>query len=58
MADQTSVVLRGGTVLTLDAQHSVLPGADVLVTGDRVADVGLISRCPRARGRSTRVTAS
>ena len=36
----TSVVLRGGTVLTLDAQHSVLPGADVLVTGDRVAAVG------------------
>src|ERR1700750_3304509 len=40
MADQTSVVLRGGTVLTLDAQHRVLPGADLLVTGDRVAAVG------------------
>jgi 5-methylthioadenosine/S-adenosylhomocysteine deaminase len=40
MADQTSVVLRGGTVLTLDARHRVLPGADVLVTGDRVAAVG------------------
>ena len=40
MADQNSVVLRGGTVLTLDAQHTVLPGADVLVTGDRVAAVG------------------
>jgi cytosine/adenosine deaminase-related metal-dependent hydrolase len=40
MADQTSVVLRGGTVLTLDAQHTVLQGADVLVTGDRVAAVG------------------
>ena len=40
MADQTSVVLRGGTVLTLDAQHTVLRDADVLVTGDRVAAVG------------------
>jgi cytosine/adenosine deaminase-related metal-dependent hydrolase len=39
-ATETSVVLRGGTVLTLDAQHSVLPGADVLVTGDRIAAVG------------------
>jgi cytosine/adenosine deaminase-related metal-dependent hydrolase len=40
MADQTSVVLRGGTVLTLDAQHRVLPRADVLVTGERIAAVG------------------
>ena len=40
MADQTSVVLRGGTVLTLDARHTVLPDADVLVTGDRIAAVG------------------
>src|SRR5689334_23750015 len=35
-----SVVLRGGTVLTMDAGHRVLTGADVLVTGDRVAAVG------------------
>jgi cytosine/adenosine deaminase-related metal-dependent hydrolase len=40
MADQNSVVLRGGTLLTLDAQHTVLRDADVLVTGDRVAAVG------------------
>jgi cytosine/adenosine deaminase-related metal-dependent hydrolase len=40
-SDHTSVVLRGGTVLTLDAQHSVLPDADVLVTGDRIAGVRL-----------------
>ncbi|HEY0815855.1 MAG TPA: amidohydrolase family protein [Pseudonocardia sp.] len=39
-AQAGSVVLRGGTVLTLDAQHSVLRGADVLVTGDRIAAVG------------------
>ncbi len=39
-----SVVLRGGTVLTMDGRdgraHRVLPGADVLVTGDRIAAVG------------------
>jgi cytosine/adenosine deaminase-related metal-dependent hydrolase len=34
------VVLRGGTVLTVDAAHRVLPGADVLVVGDRIAGVG------------------
>lgn len=35
-----SIVLRGGTVLTVDASRSVLPGHDVLVTGDRIAAVG------------------
>ena len=35
-----SVVLRGGTVLTVDATHRVLSGTDVLVTGDRIAEVG------------------
>ena len=35
-----AVVLRGGTVLTVDATHRVLPGTDVLVTGDRIAEVG------------------
>src|SRR5213080_3637007 len=34
------VVLRGGTVLTLDDAHTVLRGADVLVVGDRIAAVG------------------
>ena len=34
------VVLRGGTVLTMDDQHTVLVGADVLVVDDRVAAVG------------------
>jgi cytosine/adenosine deaminase-related metal-dependent hydrolase len=34
------VVLRGGTVLTMDERHSVLTGADVLLVGDRVAAVG------------------
>jgi 5-methylthioadenosine/S-adenosylhomocysteine deaminase len=34
------VVLRGGTVLTMDDAHTVLQGADVLVVGDRVAEVG------------------
>ncbi|MFC4029904.1 amidohydrolase family protein [Streptomyces polygonati] len=34
------VVLRGGTVLTVDATRRVLPGHDVLVVGDRIAAVG------------------
>ena len=34
------VVLRGGTVLTMDDAHTVRTDADVLVTGDRIAAVG------------------
>ncbi|MEJ2869114.1 amidohydrolase family protein [Actinomycetospora sp. OC33-EN08] len=34
------VVLRGGTVLTLDAAHTVLTDADVLVVDDRIAAIG------------------
>jgi len=34
------VVLRGGTVLTMDDSHTVLTDADVLVVEDRVAAVG------------------
>src|SRR2546423_5892723 len=33
------VVLRGGTVLTMDDAHTILADADVLVTGDRIAAV-------------------
>lgn len=35
-----SVVFRNGIVLTMDDAHTVLPDADVLVVGDRVAAVG------------------
>jgi cytosine/adenosine deaminase-related metal-dependent hydrolase len=34
------VLLRGGTVLTMDDAHTILTDADVLVTGDRIAAVG------------------
>ena len=34
------VVLRGGTVLTMDDRCTVLPDADVLVVGDRIEAVG------------------
>ncbi|MEU4244572.1 amidohydrolase family protein [Actinoplanes sp. NPDC026619] len=34
------VVLRNGLVLTMDDSHTVLEGADVLVVGDRIAEVG------------------
>ncbi len=40
-AEGQPVVLRGGTVLTMDDQHTVLEGADVLVVGDRIAEVGV-----------------
>ncbi len=40
------VVLRGGTVLTMDDAHTVLPGADVLVVGDRIAEVGVALQVP------------
>ena len=39
-ADAPSVVLRGGTVLTMDDAAHVLTDADVLVVGDRIAAVG------------------
>ncbi|MEO7744944.1 MAG: amidohydrolase family protein [Actinomycetota bacterium] len=35
------VVLRGGTVLTMDDSHTVLEGGDVLVVDDRIAEVGV-----------------
>jgi 5-methylthioadenosine/S-adenosylhomocysteine deaminase len=34
------IVLRGGTVLTMNDAHDVLHGADVLVVGERIAAVG------------------
>ncbi|HET6652529.1 MAG TPA: amidohydrolase family protein [Nocardioides sp.] len=44
MTDQLAagrpVVLRGGTVLPMDEQRSVLPDTDVLVVGDRIAEIG------------------
>ncbi|MEV4706054.1 amidohydrolase family protein [Actinoplanes sp. NPDC049316] len=35
-----AVLFRNGTVLTMDDQHTVLTGADVLVVGERIAEVG------------------
>jgi cytosine/adenosine deaminase-related metal-dependent hydrolase len=40
MADNTAIVLRGGTVLTMDDIHTVHEGADVLVVGDKIEAVG------------------
>ncbi|WP_022873383.1 amidohydrolase family protein [Nesterenkonia alba] len=34
------IVLRGGTVLTMDAERTVLENADVLIIGDRIEAVG------------------
>ncbi len=40
MADPGAIVLRGGTVLTMDDSHTVLSPGDVLVVGDQVEAVG------------------
>ncbi|MEU5963951.1 amidohydrolase family protein [Micromonospora parva] len=40
-ATDRPVVFRNGLVLTMDDAHTVLPGADVLVVGDRIAEVGV-----------------
>ena len=42
MSDSTDrpVLLRNGLVLTMDDAHTILPNADVLVVGDRIAEVG------------------
>ena len=40
-SDPDSLVLRGGTVLTMDKAHTVLEGADVLVVGDSIAAIGV-----------------
>ena len=34
------VVFRNATVLTMNDAHDVLPGADVLISGERIAAVG------------------
>ncbi|HWM91373.1 MAG TPA: amidohydrolase family protein [Thermoanaerobaculia bacterium] len=40
------LLLRGGTVLTLDAQATVLPGADILVDGGRIHHIGPVFDLP------------
>lgn len=42
------VVVRGGTVLTMDDSHSVLTDADVLVIGQTIAAVGPHLQVPDA----------
>jgi cytosine/adenosine deaminase-related metal-dependent hydrolase len=39
-AGAPAVVLRGGTVLTMDERRTVLNGADVLVVGEKIAAIG------------------
>ncbi|GAA4905683.1 cytosine/adenosine deaminase-related metal-dependent hydrolase [Actinomycetospora succinea] len=40
------VVLRGGTVITVDDAHTVLEGHDVLVVDDRIAAIGVDLEVP------------
>ncbi len=44
--DGRPVLLRGGTVLTLDDTRRILTGTDVLVTGDRIAAIGPALEAP------------
>jgi len=39
--DDRPVLFRNGLVLTMDDAHTVLPKADVLVIGERIAEVGV-----------------
>ena len=39
--DDRPVLFRNGLVLTMNGTHAVLPHADVLVIGDRIAEVGV-----------------
>jgi 5-methylthioadenosine/S-adenosylhomocysteine deaminase len=45
-APSRPVLLRGGTVLTMDDAHAVLQDADVLVVDDRIAAVGVRLEAP------------
>ena len=47
-----------GTVLTMDDTHRVLTDADVLVVGDRVAEVGTGLTAPEGALESTRPAGS
>jgi len=40
------LLLRGGTILTLDTAATVLPGADVLVEGESITAVGRVPALP------------
>jgi 5-methylthioadenosine/S-adenosylhomocysteine deaminase len=46
MTAMTAVLFRNGLVLTMDDAHTVLPGADVLVVDERVAEVGVGPTAP------------
>lgn len=46
MIPQTPLLLRGGTVLTLDPRATVLPGADVLVVDGLIRHVGHFPETP------------
>ena len=55
----SAIVLRHGTVLTMDADHRVLTDADVLVVDDQIAAVGAgVEAPPGSPRRSTPAAAS
>ncbi|HEV2372755.1 MAG TPA: amidohydrolase family protein, partial [Streptosporangiaceae bacterium] len=46
MTEDRALVFRGATVLTMDDAHSVHSGADLLISGDRIAAVGQNLQAP------------
>src|SRR5215469_6032817 len=46
MTEDRALVFRGATVLTMDDAHSVHSGADLLISGDRIAAVGQSLQAP------------
>jgi cytosine/adenosine deaminase-related metal-dependent hydrolase len=49
------LLLRGGTLLTLDANATVLPHADVLVEGERITALGRVAALPAQVPKNARV---
>ncbi|HZI63264.1 MAG TPA: amidohydrolase family protein [Thermoanaerobaculia bacterium] len=54
--ENTTLVLRGGTILTLDERATVLRGADLVIAGGRIAAVGPGQAGGRAAARVIDVT--
>jgi 5-methylthioadenosine/S-adenosylhomocysteine deaminase len=46
MTQDRALVFRGATVLTMDDAHRVHSGADLLISGDRIAAVGQNLQAP------------
>jgi 5-methylthioadenosine/S-adenosylhomocysteine deaminase len=48
VSEPRELVIRGGTVITVEPGTGILPGADILVRDGRIAEVGRVGRVPGA----------